>query len=97
MPAKKAYPVAAVPVLLAALIALTGNWPFNNRRQYFIAKDYVENLLSAIEPNGLLLTMDWQVASPMFYAQEIEERRRDVKEAHGKSYGPGPIERKGEK
>jgi hypothetical protein len=76
---KTAYPAAAVAVLLAAVIALTGNWPFNNRRQYFIASDYVENLLSAIEPNGLLLTMDWQVASPMFYAQEIEERRRDVK------------------
>ena len=76
---KKVYLAAAVPLLLAPAIALTGNWPFNNRRQYFIASDYVENLLSAIEPNGLLLTMDWQVASPMFYVQEIEGRRRDVK------------------
>ena len=65
--------------MLASAIALAGNWPFNNRRHYFIASDYVENLLSAIEPNGLLLTMDWQVASPMLYAQEIEQRRRDVK------------------
>jgi len=79
LPAKRAYLAAALPVLLAAAIALTGNWPFNNRRHYFIASDYVENILSAIEPNGLLLTMDWQVASPMFYAQEIEQRRRDVK------------------
>jgi tetratricopeptide (TPR) repeat protein len=77
--AKNGYIDAALPVLLASAIALTGNWPFNNRRNYFIASDYVENLLSAIEPNGLLLTMDWQVASPMFYTQEIEQRRRDVK------------------
>jgi tetratricopeptide (TPR) repeat protein len=39
----------------------------------------VENLLSAIAPNGLLLTLDWQVVSPMFYAQEIEQLRPDAK------------------
>ena len=71
--------VAAIAVVLASAIAFAGNWPFNNRRHYFIAHDYVENLLSAIESNGLLLTQDWQVASPMFYAQQIEQRRRDAK------------------
>jgi hypothetical protein len=70
---------AAIAVLCVCAIALTANWPFNNRRQYLIAHDYVDNLLKAIGPNGLLLTLDWQVASPMFYAQEIEQRRRDVK------------------
>ena len=73
------YLIAVIAVLLTVTIAFTGNWPFNNRRHYFIAHDYVENLLSAIEPDGLLLTFDWQVASPMFYAQELEQRRRDVK------------------
>ena len=60
-------------------MAFAANWPFNNRRHYFIAHDYVENLFSTIAPDGLLLTQDWQVVSPMFYAQEIEQRRRDVK------------------
>src|SRR5262249_8244318 len=32
-----------------------------------------------VAPNGLLFTLDWQVVSPMFYAQEIEQQRRDVK------------------
>jgi tetratricopeptide (TPR) repeat protein len=73
------YGVAAIVVLLTSATAFAGNWPFNNRRHYFIAHDYVENLLSAVEPNGLLLTQDWQVASPMFYTQQIEQRRRDVK------------------
>ncbi len=73
------YGVAAIVVLLTSATAFAGNWPFNNRKHYFIAHDYVENLLSAVEPNGLLLTQDWQVASPMFYAQQIEQRRRDVK------------------
>jgi len=75
----KSYGVAAIAVLLTSATAFTANWPFNNRRHYFIAHDYVENLLSAIESNGLLLTQDWQVASPMFYAQQIEQLRRDVK------------------
>jgi tetratricopeptide (TPR) repeat protein len=73
------YFAAAFSVLLASTIALAGNWPFNNRRHYFIAHDYVENILGAIEPHGLLLTFDWQVASPMLYVQEVEQQRRDVK------------------
>jgi len=76
---QKTYWVAAMAVLLTSATALAANWPFNNRRHYFIANDYVENLLSTIEPNGLLLTQDWQVVSPMFYAQEVERRRPDVK------------------
>jgi tetratricopeptide (TPR) repeat protein len=71
--------VAAVALLVVSAIAFTANWPFNNRRQYFIAHDYVENLLSAIASNGLLLTLDWQVVSPTFYVQEIERLRPDVK------------------
>jgi tetratricopeptide (TPR) repeat protein len=70
---------AAITVLVVCTTALTANWPFNNRRQYFIAHDYVDNLLKAIAPNGLLLTLDWQVVAPMFYAQEIEQLRPDVK------------------
>jgi hypothetical protein len=75
----KSYCVAATVVLLTSATAFASNFPFNNHRHYFMAHDYVENLLSAIEPNGLLLTQDWQVVSPMFYAQQIEQRRRDVK------------------
>jgi tetratricopeptide (TPR) repeat protein len=78
-PAGKLSVVVATVVLVVCAITLAANWPFNNRRQYFIAHDYVENLLSTIAPNSLLLTLDWQVVSPMFYAQEIEQRRRDVK------------------
>jgi hypothetical protein len=70
---------AATAIVLTSATAFAANWPFNNRRHYFIADDYVENLFSTIAPNGLMLTQDWQVASPMLYAQEIEQRRGDVK------------------
>ena len=70
---------ALTVIVLASATAFAANWPFNNRRHDFIAHDYVENLFSTIAPDGLLLTQDWQVASPMLYAQEVEQRRRDVK------------------
>jgi len=79
LPLVKPSLAALVAVLVVSTIALTANWPFNNRRHYFIAHDYIDNLLKAIAPNGLLLTLDWQVVSPMFYAQEIERLRADVK------------------
>lgn len=71
--------VAAAGLLIPPAIALVGNWPFNNRSGYYIAQDYVENIEKGMEPNGLLLTLDWQVASPMLYMREIEGRRRDIK------------------
>src|SRR6266581_2991613 len=79
MALQKTYWVAAAAVLLTSATAFAASWPFNDRRHYFIAHDYVGNLLSTIEPNGLLLTQDWQVAAPMFYEQEVEQRRTDVK------------------
>jgi hypothetical protein len=83
--ASRRSPVWTPPVAVATTIVLTvatafaANWPFNDRRHDFIADDYVENLFSTIAPNGLLLTQDWQVASPMWYLQEVERRRPDVK------------------
>ncbi len=70
----------AAAVILAAmpLTALAANLRYNNRRQYFIAHDYADNILGSIEPNGMLLTLDWQVYSPMLYVREVERRRRDV-------------------
>ncbi len=78
-PAWIPYVAAATAIFVTSATAFASNWPFNNRRHYFIAEDYVENLFSTIAPNGLLLTQDWQVASPMWYTQEIQQRRRDVK------------------
>ena len=71
--------ITAVLILIVPAVALASNWPFNNRRHYFIAHDYVENILGSMERDSLLLTLDWQVASPMFYAREIEHLRPDVK------------------
>jgi len=69
---------AAVAVLLIPAVALAGNFHFNDRSRYWIARDYVDNILRTVQPNGLLLTLDWEVGSPMLYARLIEQQRRDV-------------------
>lgn len=70
--------VLGVALLLVPAVALASNFRFNDRSRYFIAHDYVDNILDAIEPGGMLLTLDWQVCSPLLYVRTIEERRRDV-------------------
>jgi tetratricopeptide (TPR) repeat protein len=68
----------AIIVLVVPVVSLASNLPYNNRSHYFIAKDYVENILRTVEPGGMVLTADWQVYSPMFYMQQIERQRPDV-------------------
>lgn len=68
----------AIILLIVPLIALAGNFAFNNRSRYLIAHDYVDNILRSIEPRGMLLTTDWQVYSPSLYVREIENQRKDA-------------------
>jgi tetratricopeptide (TPR) repeat protein len=76
--AKAPRSIAAALVLLVPIASLAGNLSYDNRSRYFIAQDYIDNILSTIEPGGMLLTQDWQVYSPMLYVREIEHRRDDA-------------------
>jgi tetratricopeptide (TPR) repeat protein len=64
--------------VIAPMTCLAAGFPFNNRSHYFIARDYVQNIFNSIEPGGMLLTLDWQVYSPMFYLREEEQQRPDL-------------------
>jgi len=75
---KAAQAIAAAFILFVPAAALVGNLPYNNRRHYLIARDYVDNIFSTVEPGGMLLTRDWQVYSPMLYVREIEHGRDDA-------------------
>jgi hypothetical protein len=73
-----AAPLGVVAVLLAPVVACAGNLRYSDHHRYFIAQDYADNISSTIAPGGLLLTLDWQVCSPLLYVRTIEQRRRDV-------------------
>jgi hypothetical protein len=64
--------------LLVPGVALGSNLPYNNRHNYLIARDYIDNIEKTIEPGGMLLTADWQVYSPFLYLREIEGQRKDI-------------------
>jgi len=70
--------VAALVLLLTPILAGANNWRYNDRGRYYVAQDYVENILSTVEQGGMLLTRDWQVYSPMLYSSIIEHRRNDA-------------------
>lgn len=72
------YPAAALLILAIPLLALSGNLPSNDRSHFYVAHDYVDNILRSIEPHGMLLTTDWQVYSPSLYTREIERQRSDA-------------------
>ncbi|HVG17464.1 MAG TPA: DUF2723 domain-containing protein [Blastocatellia bacterium] len=78
LPASMAHALAVCLTLIIPLTAFASNLPYNDRSHYYIAQDYVDNILSAVEPNGMLLTLDWQVYSPLLYLQRVEGRRPDV-------------------
>lgn len=78
MPLALARGVAAVAVLLAIAITFAGNLPHNDRSRYHLARDYVENVFSTVEPGAMLLTLDWQIYSPLLYVSEVERQHRDV-------------------
>jgi hypothetical protein len=71
-------PITGATLLLLPIVALAGNFRFNDHHRDFIARDYVDNILGTIQPDGMLLTLDWQVYSPMLYVRTVERARRDA-------------------
>jgi hypothetical protein len=63
----------AIPVAGAALQARA-----LDRSRFVVARDFARDTLASIEPDGLLLTSEWQLYSPLLYFQEIEGWRPDV-------------------
>jgi tetratricopeptide (TPR) repeat protein len=70
--------IALLLVLATLASALASNFPYNNRRNYYVASDYVNNILSTMEPGAMLITLDWQVYSPLQFLHEAENLRPDV-------------------
>jgi hypothetical protein len=71
-------PAAAYGVLLVPLLALVVAFPMRNRRNFWVASDYVANAMRAMDAKPLLITNDWQMYSPMRYMLDVERARPDV-------------------
>ena len=66
--------MAAVPCLMAA-----ENWDDHDRSQKTAARDFAQNYLKSIKKNGILITFGDNDTFPLWYAQEVEGTRTDVR------------------
>ncbi len=66
--------MAAVPCLMAA-----ENWDDHDRSEKYAARDFAQNYLKSINKNGILITFGDNDTFPLWYAQEVEGTRTDVR------------------
>ena len=65
---------AGVPMLMACQ-----NWDDHDRSEKTAARDFAQNYLQSIKKNGVLITFGDNDTFPLWYAQEVEGTRTDVR------------------
>ncbi|MCB2409619.1 glycosyltransferase family 117 protein [Hymenobacter lucidus] len=75
--------VAAVALLALAVPALmaTQGWDDHNRANRYSALDWARNMLNGVAPNAILITYADNDTFPLWYAQNVENLRPDVRVA----------------
>ncbi len=76
---KIAAPVAVGLVMLAPLLMGFQNFDDHSRRVHSGARDYASNFLESCEPNAIIFTYGDNDTYPLWYAQEVENIRTDVR------------------
>ena len=75
---------AGVTVLFLGVPALMGaeNWDDHDRSNRYTAVEMAKNYLNSVGPNGILVTHGDNDTFPLWYAQEVENVRPDVRIAN---------------
>jgi len=66
-------------LIAAPIMMLAKNFETHNRTGRYIAWDYSYNMLETCEPNGILVTNGDNDTFPLWYLQEVDSVRRDVR------------------
>ena len=66
-------------VLVAPVLLATQNWNDHNRSEHTAARDYAHNFLESVDQNAILFTYGDNDTYPLWYAQEVEGIRPDVR------------------
>ncbi|MCB0665047.1 MAG: DUF2723 domain-containing protein, partial [Saprospiraceae bacterium] len=72
-------PIALAAVLLAPILMGFQNFDDHSRRYLSGARDYANNFLESCDPNALIFTYGDNDTYPLWYAQEVEGIRTDVR------------------
>ena len=82
----KDYPAAILPsaVLMAAVpvLMIIRNWDDHDRSDRYTARDIASNYLASVDENAVLLTYGDNDSFPLWYIQDVEGYRTDVRVAN---------------
>jgi len=78
-PAKLSMVVATVVCFIVPLLMATQGWDDHNRSQKTTTLNYARNYLNSCAPNAILFTNADNDTYPLWYAQEVEGIRTDVR------------------
>ncbi len=75
-----------VPAMVAGLLVLSApivmgyqNFDDHDRSEHFASRDYAANFLNSLDENAIVFTYGDNDTYPLWYAQEVENIRRDVR------------------
>ncbi len=74
-----AIAVSVVSLVLVPVILLAENYDDHNRSGRYMTRDYAINYLESCAPNAILFTYGDNDTFPLWYVQEVEEVRPDIK------------------
>jgi len=83
----KKYMPQTITALLATIVCILAvpglmakdGWDDHDRSRRFTARDYAENYLQSCKPNAILFTNGDNDTFPLWYAQEVENVRTDIR------------------
>jgi len=70
---------ATALVMVAPLLMGFQNWDDHSRAEHTGARDYAHNFLESVDPNSIIFTYGDNDTYPLWYAQEVENIRPDVR------------------
>ncbi len=73
------YAVIAICFLASPIWMGYQNWDDHDRSDRYVAPEYARNLLNSLAPNALVFTNGDNDTFPLWYAQEVEGVRTDVR------------------
>jgi hypothetical protein len=77
---KIAAPVAGILCLLAVPVVMgSENWDDHDRSGRYLTRDVAENYLYSCAPDAILFTNGDNDTFPLWYAQEVENKRTDIR------------------
>ena len=76
-PSRRSFALTA-PIFLIALVPLIANWNQASRAGNYFTDEWARDYLNSLEPYAIVVTHGDNDTFPLWYAQEVENVRRDV-------------------